>query len=331
MRAVVVERPGAVSVTTTADPEIGRDDVLIRVNGCGICGTDLHIVEHGIPTIRYPVVPGHESWGEVVEVGTRGDLPVVGQFVAIDPSLHCGVCGECRRGCGNLCERWGSIGGTRNGAWADLVAVPGRNVHVLRDDYPTELAVAIEPVACLIRGMRLVAPEAGRTALVFGAGTMGTLWALALRIAGVRVVGVVETLPERRALCEALFDLPVVAPDASAGLEADYVIDATGSLAAMEEAVWHARPGGTVMFFGVTSEGARIAVPPFRLYQRELRILSSMAIVHSFGDAVSYVAEHGEALRPVVTNVFGLADFKSALSCLAGGRALKVALNPRFG
>ena len=330
MKAVVVERPGTAGYTKVTEPEIGPDEALVKVLGCGICGTDHHIIDGGLPTVSYPIIPGHEGWGQVVAVGQNGHRLQAGDLVAIDPSLHCGQCSQCRRGHGNLCEAWGSIGGTRPGAWAELVAVPVKNVHVLPGDYPTDVAVLIEPVACLLRGLKILSPEVDKSALVFGAGTMGILWALALRLLGLDLVGVVETDATRRELCSQKFDLPVVSWEAPTPVEADYVIDATGNASAMEEAFWRARPGGTVMLFGVAGTDVRVPFSPFRLYQRELRVVSSMAILHTYGDAVNFVAAHADLLRPVVTGTFGLQSFDQAIEQLRGGAALKIALDPNI-
>ncbi len=330
MKAVVVDRPGATAFTTVNEPQLGPDEAIVRVLGCGICGTDHHILDGGLPTVTYPVIPGHEGWGEVVAVGQNETRLRTGALVAIDPSLHCGLCPQCRRGHGNLCEDWGSIGGTQPGAWAELVSVPVKNAHVLPEGYPTDVAVLIEPVACLLRGLKVLRPEVDGSALVFGAGTMGILWALALRLAGLRLAGVVETDALRRDLCSRTFDLPVLAWAEAASLEADYVIDATGNASAMEEAIWRARPGGAVMLFGVAGTDVRVPLSPFRLYQRELRVLSSMAILHTYGDAVNFVAEHADLLRPVVTDVFALQSFDQALEQIRGGTALKVVLDPNI-
>ncbi len=328
MKAVLVERPGAAVVATVEDPKISRNEVLVRVLGCGVCGTDHHIVNEGLSTAVYPLIPGHEGWGQVVETADSASELRVGQLVAIDPSLHCGVCRRCRRGQGNLCERWGSIGGTQPGEWAELVAVPQRNGYALPEDYPTEVAVLIEPVACLLRGLRLLGPQLDTSGLVYGAGTMGVLWVLALRLAGVGVLGVVELDKRRRELCERTFDVRCLTSEEAASIEADYVIDATGAASAMEAAVWHCRPGGTVMFFGVAGEEIRVPVSPFRLYQREIRILSSMAILHTYPDAVDFVAKHAELLQPMVTDVVPLAKFAEAIHAGKDRATLKMAIDP---
>jgi threonine dehydrogenase-like Zn-dependent dehydrogenase len=160
---------------------------------------------------------------------------------------------------------------------------------------------------------------------------MGILWALSLRLAGVDVIGVVEVDDARREHCEESFGLPALELTQAESVEADYVIDATGAPSAMEAAVWRCRPGGTVMFFGVAGEGARVSVPPFRLYQREIRILTSMAVLHTYGDAVDFVGQHADLLRPMVTDILPLGSFAEAVDDRRGEARLKVALDPTMG
>lgn len=134
MRAAIIDQPGSIRVGEQADPVPGPRQVVIRVGACGICGTDLHIADAHFPPTPYPIVPGHEFAGEIVELGP--DVPggwQAGDRVAVDPSLFCGYCGPCRAGRGNLCENWGATGDTVDGAFAEYVAVPSANCHRLPD------------------------------------------------------------------------------------------------------------------------------------------------------------------------------------------------------
>src|SRR6266705_2191265 len=130
MRAVIIDKPGSVRVGNVPDPAPEPDELIIRVGACGICGTDLHIAQGEFPPTPYPIVPGHEFAGEVVAVGSaiQGGSGtqkfMIGSRVAVDPSLFCGRCPFCRNGQGNLCQNWGAIGDTVNGAFAEYVAVP---------------------------------------------------------------------------------------------------------------------------------------------------------------------------------------------------------------
>jgi NADPH2:quinone reductase len=328
MRAVTIEAPGAPArVMTVPDPTPREGEIVVAVRGCGICGTDRHILEEGLPTARYPLVPGHEPWGEVVAVVT-GSRSAVGDLVAIDPSLHCGGCPQCRRGHGNLCEHWGAIGGTEAGAWADYVAVPDRNAYVLPSDYPLECASLIEPVACAVRGMKRLRPEAGQSALVIGGGTMGLLLGTLLELAGCEPVRIVERDPARRATGAARTGLSVIGPDDLGDEQAELVIDATGVTGAIETALGHIAPGGTMMVFGVSSPEARVSLSPFDIYQRELTIVGSMAILHSYQPAVELVGRHPERFRPLLTHAFDLVDFDRAVSLIPSGDAIKIVIAP---
>src|SRR3954468_25083279 len=105
MKAVIIDRPGAVRVDEVPDPSYESNEVLIEVGACGICGTDIHILDGEFPPTKYPIVPGHEFGGTVREIGSDVQGIAVGDRVGVDPSLPCGACYFCQRGQENLCER----------------------------------------------------------------------------------------------------------------------------------------------------------------------------------------------------------------------------------
>src|SRR3954454_10568442 len=133
MRAAVISTPGSLSVHTVADPAPGPGQVLIAPQAVGVCGTDLHILDGEFPPSPYPIIPGHEFAGEIVDLGPGVTDAAAGDRVAVDPSLFCGHCVYCKRQRGNLCLNWNAIGDTVNGAFAEYVAVPAANIHPLPD------------------------------------------------------------------------------------------------------------------------------------------------------------------------------------------------------
>ena len=138
MKAVQVNEPGSISVVDLPVPVPGPDDVVIRVGACGICGTDIHIIDGEFPPTVYPLVIGHEFGGEVTAVGDRVKGVAVGDRVGVDPTLSCGACYFCQRGMGNLCERWNAVGvGHASGGFAEYVSVPARVVYPI----PTSLSM----------------------------------------------------------------------------------------------------------------------------------------------------------------------------------------------
>ena len=329
MRAVMVSQPGSVNLEKVPDPIPSGDEVIVKVLGCGICGTDVHIVHEGLPTVRFPLIPGHEPYGQIVDLGSAETTLRVGDHVAIDPSLHCGVCPRCQQGRGNLCVQWGAIGATKCGAWAEYVAVPRRNIHSLAEDFPLDCAAIIEPVACALRGIVQLKPQLDKPALIFGAGTMGMLLALLLDIQGVGPLTVVEINEKRREMARQFLPAKVIRPDELSDLQAEHVIDATGDPGAIEAALQHVAPGGTMLLFGVSSPDTRVKLSPFEIYEREITVIGSKAILNTFTLAIETVGRHATVFRPLISRPgLPLEQFADALALLKSGSAVKVFIQP---
>src|SRR5438128_2853908 len=212
MRAVIIDAPTSMQVGNVPDPTPRSDELLIRVEACGICGTDLHIIDGESPLARYPVVPGHEFAGEVVALGRdvaqsneNGETNItVGSRVAIDPNLYCGHCDSCRTGHENLCLNYSALGVTTNGAIAQYVAVPLAAAYMVPDTVSLREAALLEPISCAVHGIASINPRSGDTFLIVGAGTMGLLLLqLAVR-GGASRVAMVDVNAQRLAHAEQL-------------------------------------------------------------------------------------------------------------------------------
>ncbi len=179
MKAAQIERPGEAAVVTVPEPIPGADDVLIRVRAAGICGTDLHIFK-GEYEATYPLIPGHEFSGEVVAIGANVRNFQVGDRVTADPNIPCNRCRYCQRNQPNQCVNLKAIGVTRSGAFAEYVIAPEGNVFAI-GDLSYSAAALVEPLACVVWGLKQVEVQPGDTALVFGAGPMGCLVAQGLK------------------------------------------------------------------------------------------------------------------------------------------------------
>jgi NADPH2:quinone reductase len=340
MRAVIIEKPGEIRIGTVPDPAPGPDEVLVKVGACGICGTDLHISEGEFPPTPYPIVPGHEFAGEVVAVGKnvqresgKGASNLsIGARVAVDPSLFCGHCAFCRVGRGNLCLNWGAIGDTVDGAFAEYVRVPVANAYRLPEHVSLREAALIEPVSCAVHGIHRLEPRLGDTVLITGAGTMGLLLLqLALR-GGASRVAVMDLNTQMLTLAKKLGayhtatssqELLEIEP-----LGFDCVIDATGVPAAIDSALKMVKRGGKFMVFGVAPNEARVAISPFRVYNEEITIVGSMAVLHSYQQAVDLVSGGAINTQGMLTEAFPLEEFVQALSMLRQGKGLKTQILP---
>ena len=160
MRAAVIGKSHEVSVTSVADPAPGPREVVVDVAACGICGTDLHILD-GEFAPSLPIVPGHEFSGVVVATGRDVTELSEGQHVAVDPSLYCHECHYCRLGQDNLCERWNAIGVSVPGGAAEFAVAPAVNCVPLPDHVRLEDAALIEPLSCAIRGYDVLRSRLG--------------------------------------------------------------------------------------------------------------------------------------------------------------------------
>jgi 2-desacetyl-2-hydroxyethyl bacteriochlorophyllide A dehydrogenase len=330
VQAVVIEKPGELALREVPDPVPGPEELLVAVKACGICGTDLHIFDGEFGPARYPLIPGHEFAGEVVSAGERAPAGLVGSLVAVDPSVFCGRCRPCREGRGNLCDNWNALGDTMAGACAELVAVPYWNARPLPAGFDVSVGALIEPLSCAVHGYDVLRPKLGDRFLVYGAGTMGLLLVALAPHAGAVSVSVVEPNARRRELALSMGANEVVG--ASGELEGsrgyDVVIDATGAVGAVEDALGHVGRGGKFLQFGVTAEGAVARFSPFRLYNDEQSYLGSMAVLHSFDRAVDIATHLPLGLERLVTDRFPLASYAEALDHVRRGQGLKTQVLP---
>jgi 2-desacetyl-2-hydroxyethyl bacteriochlorophyllide A dehydrogenase len=331
VRAVVIETPGQVGVTRLDDPAPGPGDAIVQVEACGICGTDIHVLEGDFAPTRYPIVPGHEFCGEVVAVGAGVHDLEVGRFVAVDPSLSCGRCYFCRLGRNNLCENWNAIGvGSTHGACAELVRVPGASAFALPPDLPRRWGTLVEPLSCAVRGFDQVGVRLAASYLVYGAGTMGLMLAQLAAHAGAGSLDVVDINPRR---FEGARRLGADRVAASADeLEQprgwDVVIDATGAVPAIEDGLRRVKRGGTFLMFGVAGADATARFSPFRVYNDEIRIVGSMAVLHSFERARDLLVKGVIDCGAMITHRYPLDAYTDAIDTFRRGDGLKVQVAP---
>ncbi len=331
MKAVVIEEPNRVAIKQVADPTPLPSEAVVKVEACGICGTDIHVLRGEFAPTRYPIVPGHEFCGEVVAIGSDARNVKVGDFVAVDPSLFCGRCRQCRAGRFNLCEYWNAIGvGSANGASAEFVAVPSANAFPLPPDLPRHWGALVEPLSCAVHGLDMVDVKVAEDYLIYGAGTMGLLLAQLAKDAGASRVEMVERNPKRHDLAKRLAAdrIAVSADELERPRGWDVVIDATGVVPAIEDGIRRVARGGTFLMFGVANSDATATFSPFRIYNDEIKIVGSMAVLHSFERALSLLAKGVIDCEAMITNRFKLDEYQTAIDTFLAGSGLKVQVAP---
>ncbi|MDX2849488.1 zinc-dependent alcohol dehydrogenase family protein [Actinacidiphila glaucinigra] len=329
MKAVVIAEPGKIELATVEDPAPGPRDVVVAVAACGLCGTDLHILQGEFaPTL--PIVPGHEFAGEVVAVGSAVTEVAVGDRVAVDPSLHCGECHYCRQGRGNLCERWAAIGVTEPGGAAEFAVAPVANCVVLPDHVATADAALIEPLSCAVRGYDVLRGRLGAHVLIYGSGTMGLMMLELAKRTGAASVDVVDVNPERLATARLLGcdNTAGSAQEITRPRGWEVVVDATGNAAAIQDGLRRVGRGGTFLQFGVADYAARAVIEPYRIYNQEITITGSMAVLHSYERAAELFAAGVLDPGVFISDRFPLTDYPHAIERFKAGIGRKILVRP---
>jgi 2-desacetyl-2-hydroxyethyl bacteriochlorophyllide A dehydrogenase len=298
----------------------------------GICGTDLHVLDGEFAPTRYPIIPGHETSGIVEAVGDQVSEIAVGDRVSVDPTLTCGECAYCSIGRSNLCEQWNGAGVARtNGSAAELTVAPVRNVHRLPDRVDLALAALIEPLSCAIHGYDLLPRRMGEHYLIYGAGTMGLMMAQLAPRAGAASVTVVDRNPARLDAARAvgLERVALSADETDHRSGWDVVIDCTGVVAAIEDGLNRVRRGGVFQQFGVAAVDARARFSPFGVYNDEITVVGSMAVLASYARAVEMFAANALNADQMVSHAYTLEDYGEALEAFRAGTGRKLQIRPQ--
>jgi 2-desacetyl-2-hydroxyethyl bacteriochlorophyllide A dehydrogenase len=329
VKAAVIEAPGKVTVTTVPDPTPGPREVVVDVAACGLCGTDLHILQGEFaPTL--PVIPGHEFAGEVVGLGSEVTGLAVGDRVAVDPSLYCNECHYCRAGRNNLCDRWQAIGVTVAGGAAEYAVAPVANCVRLPDHIDVQNAALIEPLSCAVRGYDVLNSRLGSHVLIYGSGTMGLMMLELAKRTGAASVDVVDVNPERLATAEKLGCSQAALSADELGRPAgwDVVVDATGNAAAIQDGLERVAKAGTFLQFGVSDYATTATISPYRIYNQEITITGSMAVLHSYERAADLFATGVLDPQVFISHRLPLTQYPQALEQFAAGQGRKIVVLP---
>jgi threonine dehydrogenase-like Zn-dependent dehydrogenase len=332
MPAAVLEDVGKLAIVERAAPFLERPaDILLDVQACGICGTDLHILSTppGQPATVGAIL-GHEFVGIVREVGRDVTTLRAGDRVAVAPNVSCGQCVWCKRGLRNHCENWTTHGIYVDGGLAPSVVVPAGNCFPIAAGLPNHLAALAEPLSTVVNGVRLAEVFPGETAAVIGAGPVGLMFTALLGLGGASVI-VLEPAERRAALAAEMGANHVIDPtgedpaavtrELTGGLGADVVVDAVGSQLAI--ALDLVRKAGRIVLFGM-DDRARTELAQVRITRDELRVIGSFVGQDVFPDAIRLLEQGRLDLEPLVTHRISLAELPGAVEELRAGRAVKV-------
>jgi L-iditol 2-dehydrogenase len=329
MRAALAAAPGVIRVERRPRPRCGPGELLVRVRGCGLCGSDLAKLRAGS---RLPAVLGHEVVGEVAEAGAGVRRFQAGDRVVVAHHVPCLACHYCRRGSVSMCRAFRESN-LDPGGFAEYVRVPPENVEHATFRVPAGLpdavAVFTEPLACCLRAVCRTGVGPGDTVLVVGLGAIGGLLVQLARRAGAEVVGT-DLLPARRELARLFGAVAAVPPEEvpaalagpTAGRGADCVILTAGTGAVVRAALGWVRDGGAVHLF--VGEG-EAPLPIGEIYHRELTLTATYSSSPAdLAEAFGLLAEGRIRVAELCSHRLPLERLAEAVALAEGRQALKV-------
>jgi 2-desacetyl-2-hydroxyethyl bacteriochlorophyllide A dehydrogenase len=324
------------------DVEIGSpgpDEVKIKVEACGVCGTDLHIYEgaEGAAKCEPPTILGHEFSGVVYQVGSNVKSFKPGDRVCVDPNDMCGDCYYCKIGKAHFCENMVGIGTTTNGGFAEFCIVREKQVYKIGDNLSFEEGAMAEPVACCLHGLDLTGVQAGDTVMIIGGGTIGLIMLQLAKLSGAATLIMVEPVKLKRDMAKKFgaditidpFNQSVRAVlDSYAIRDVNAVIECVGQKGTMQEAIRYVGKGGTAMLFGLTHPECEIPLLPFDVFRREITIKASFINPYTQSRAVSLLQSGRINVKDLITEVVSLDEITNVFEDKSYRTKGKVIIKP---
>lgn len=349
MRAAIFEGDGRLELGRRPRPGIERpDDIILRVEAVGICGSDLHILD--VPP-THPAKPGvifgHEFCGEVVEIGPDVRGLSVGDKVAVDQNPPCGRCDACRTGSPNFCEvvfdnpecdvpGWPHTPGQWwDGGMAEYVRVPSYFAYLVSDGATMEHIVVAEPLGCVLNGVHKAGVNPGETAVVVGGGPIGLLAIMVLRLLGAGDIIVIEPAEERRNVAIELgattaldpigIDVVSAVREATGGRGPTLIYEAVGSQ--LDDAVAMAADEARIVIVGINS-AVRTGFAPTDIVTKELSFYGAFLMRNTMREALDLIESGAIPIAKIVSHVLPLEEVHEGIRLARAGEALKVVFTP---
>ncbi|RWN29239.1 MAG: dehydrogenase [Mesorhizobium sp.] len=325
MKAARLYGPGDLRIEDIATPGVPDAGwVKLKVDAAGICGSDLHNFRTGQWISRSPSTAGHELTGTVTAIGAGVDAFAIGDRVVADSRFWCGDCAQCHGGRRHLCASLGFVGEVCDGGFAEQAVLPARLLHIIDAGLDERVAAMAEPLAVALHAVRRLPKTAG-SVLVVGCGPIGGLAALLLSRTFAGTVLVADRNQARSARVSQvtgarIVDLnrdAVAAATANAPLLA--AIEATGSVAALNQLLGVVDPGGTIAMVGIFH--GRLDIDPNTLVEREIGLLGCHAFADELPEAVRMLGELSEPLLALIDQEIGLDDIPAAYERLLAGHS----------
>src|SRR6476620_11661843 len=339
MKAIVKSKaePG-LWIEDVPEPEMGINDVMIRVKRGGICGTDLHIYnwdDWAKQTIKVPTTIGHEFVGEIVDVGSNVVDFAAGDIVSVEGHLVCGRCRNCMAGRRSLCANTRGIGVNMDGGFAEFIAVPYTNIWKQKPGVDLDVAAIFDPFGNAVH-TALAFEVVGEDVLITGAGPIGIMAAAVAKHAGARHVVITDVNPKRLELATKLGATHVVdvreksIADVQKELDMkegfDVGMEMSGNASAFRDMLVNMAHGGNIAFLGIPSDEFSINWKTVIFNMLTIKGIYGREMYETWYQ-MSVLLESGLDIEPVITHRYSYEEFEKGFEAMRGGDSGKVILD----
>ncbi|MBW6485331.1 MAG: alcohol dehydrogenase catalytic domain-containing protein [Syntrophobacterales bacterium] len=313
MKAAVLLEPGRIEILDVPIPTPRGGEVLVRIVGAGICGTD-YAKYKGDLKGNFPVVAGHEGVGRIVALGPGAEGSSVGDMVAIQPNFACGKCETCRQGRGNICPNRIRLGLDVDGVFAQYATAPSRYVWKLPEGLSWERAALTEPLSVALHGIAKMTPSAAERVLVYGTGAIGLLYVQLAVLKGAKVTAFNHSegrlaAARRLGAEKTISSLPLLEEE---GEKFTVIYETSGSPAALNQVIGLAAPGARILLTGLPERDSPVSTA--LIARKELLIAGAMTYIDEFAVAIEMLQDGSIDSEAIITNIYPLENIPEALA-----------------
>jgi len=341
MRAAVFLGPEKMEVKEVNKPDVKEGEVLIRVNACAICGTDVRIYYHGQKNVSPPHIIGHEIAGTIEKTGGKVTGCNAGDRVTVVTSVGCGKCKFCKKGYYNLCVDTKAIGYYYQGGFAEYICIPKESVNQnsilkLPENVSFDAASIVEALSCCINGQEYLNIEKDEIVVIFGCGPIGCMHAELAKAKGASKIYMLDIAENKLKLAERFPNIILINTgekdpvrkilEETAGEGADVIIVAAGSKAAQEQALQLAAKKGRISYFaGLPKDDPVIRFDSNILHYKEVSVFGAFASYREqYQKALELISEGRIDSQKLITHRFPLEEIVKGIELVKAGKTLKV-------
>ncbi len=304
---------------------IKDDEVKIRLIYGGICGSDLSVYKGRLAHATYPICPGHELLGTILEAG-KDVTYELGKRVVVMPNSFCGTCEFCRKGKTNLCEHKQSLGVNTNGGFSEEFIISSKYILPVPTELSNERAVLIEPFAVIVHALKKVEITKETSVAIIGCGTEGMLAMSLADYLGANITGIDINQAKLEKVKSSFPNIQTLLPDDAKGKLFDIVIEAAGARSSFEQGVELVKPGGAMILVGITQEAT---IPVIHVVRKEITLLGSIIynLPDDFLKSIEYLSKEDFNADPIISKIYHFTDYAKAYEDATSGKFGKIVLD----